>query len=443
MDAIPGALDAWSAAVSGWFDETIALERRLLGDAPCQYYNQLTDPPQGAVLDQDIVWNGFSGTLRNRWGRAEAFRQADRLFPLTERIDGPGSYFVGPQWQSLLYRPQDEYCEWHLTRDPAGTITRVTFTSEPPEYWQALHGDHLPDLYGAPRYPSVGDPRLVLDLYRSLVSEQVEYEDLICAEDYVDYSDPHNPALVYPKGSYNPYNKWNTTHGIVHLTEPANSLGAEIKLGGDATVLFSPAAGDAPLADPDALISCAGYGGLNRCSDPTIGASVNELAVGGFAITLKNPVGLYMDHLDMTGWTQPDGSPVDPSWFRIVRGSEGFIEHAIFEVPADAGFAVGDLRIGGAPIVHGGQLAERMAMKITGSASQPGRFSNAPVRCRRGVCAEQANPKFLHYRDPRSTCGAGLLPAFDFAPPEAPARTAQTTPAQPADHPRQPAHRSR
>ena len=70
------------------------------------------------------------------------------------------------------------------------------------------------------------------------------------------------------------------------------------------------------MSDPDALIACAGYGGLNRNSDPTIGASVNELAALGFAVTLRNPVGLYMDHLDVTGWAKPDGTPVDPGYFR-------------------------------------------------------------------------------------------------------------------------------
>ena len=34
---------------------------------------------------------------------------------------------------------QDEYCEWSVTRDPdTDKITRVTFTSEGPEYWQFL-----------------------------------------------------------------------------------------------------------------------------------------------------------------------------------------------------------------------------------------------------------------------------------------------------------------
>ena len=65
----------------------------------------------------------------------------------------------------------------------------------------------------------------------------MRYEDLICAVDLVDDSDPSDPFVVYKKGSYNPYNRWNTTDGIMHLTQPSNSLSAEILLGADATVL--------------------------------------------------------------------------------------------------------------------------------------------------------------------------------------------------------------
>ena len=306
-----------------------------------------------------------------------------------------GGYFYGGQWEHLHYRPQDEYCEWRVTRDPDGGIRRVTFTSEPPEYWQAMHGDTLPSTNGDPAYPTTGDPKLLLELYQEFVSPQVRYEDLVCAVDLIDYSYPEDPYVVYPKGTYNPYNRWNTTDGIMHLTQPSNSLSAEILLGADATVLRTAGRDGRIISDPDALICCAHYGGLNRCSDPTIGASVNELAALGFAITLRNPVGLYMDDLDVTGWAGPNGEPVDPAWFRIVRGRPGLIERAVFEVPERAGFRVSDVTIGGVPITVGGQLSEHMTMKLVGLASAPGKFANKPAGCAAGCCADAANPAFL------------------------------------------------
>jgi hypothetical protein len=443
FNMIPGQLACWSRAVSGWFDESIALQNAVLRGQPCQYYNQLTTPTVGPVLAQEIVWNAFSGTLRKRWGRTRALAMSEQLVPLTERIDGPGFYHVGGQWADLHYRPQDEYCEWRLTRDPDGGIRRVTFTSEPPEYWQAMHGDTLPNLDGRPTYPTVGDPDLLVELYREYVSPEVVYEDLICAEDLVDYSAADPPRVVYAKGTYNPYNRWNTRDGIMHLSQPNNTLHEEIRLGADASILRSPkGSGGRRISDPDALICCANYGGANRCSDPTIGASVNDLAALGFAITLRNPVGLYIDNLDVTGWATPDGKPVDPSWFQILRGSPGLVERAVFEVPDRLGFRVSDLTIGGEPITVGGQLAERITVKLVGLASERGKYHNTPAPCDFGCCADPANPMFVYYRPAGTPCPPGRVPAFDYPVPHtspaaasatvAPASTASHRPARPA-----------
>jgi hypothetical protein len=253
--------------------------------------------------------------------------------------------------------------------------------------------------------------------------------------------------VVYPKGAYNPYNRWNSVDGIMHLGQPANSLGAEIKLGADATVLRSPAGSDGRrISDPDALICCARYGGPNRCSDPTIGASVNELASLGFAITLRNPVGLYMDDLDLTGWAGPGGQPVDPGWFRVLRGSPGLIERAVFEVPNRLGFRVSDITIGGVPITVGGQIAEHITVKLVGLVSERSKYSNAPASCECSCCADAANPAFLYYQPLDEPPPPERIPAFDYPVPHAPAVAAAilTRPAA-ATHrlPRRPAYRSR
>ena len=124
FDRIPGQRAAWSRAVSGWFDESVAAQKHHLDGQPCQYYNQLTTHPAGPAIEQEIVWNAFPGTLRKRWGRTRALEMAEQLVRLTERIDGPGSYFVGGQWDDVYYRPQDEYCEWRVDRDPDGGIRR-------------------------------------------------------------------------------------------------------------------------------------------------------------------------------------------------------------------------------------------------------------------------------------------------------------------------------
>ena len=132
---------------------------------------------------------------------------------------------------------------------------------------------------------------------------------------------------------------------------------------------------------------------------------------------------------NLTGWAGPGGEAVDPAWFRIVRGRPGLIERAVFEVPERAGFRVSDVTIGGVPISVGGQLSEHMTMKLVGLASEPGKFSDKPVGCAAGCCADAANPAFLYYRSLGRPCPRGRVSAFDYPAPEAPtAAAAQTVP---------------
>lgn len=84
-------------------------------------------------------------------------------------------------------------------------------------------------------------------------------------------------------------------------------------------------------------------------------------------ITLQNPVGLYMDHVDLAGWAAPDGGPVT-DLIRIVRGQPGMIERLEVEVPRERGFSLSEVSIGGVPISLGGQIAECITVKLTGIA---------------------------------------------------------------------------
>jgi len=365
FNSIPGQLEAWHRAVSSWFDAVVEIERETIG-APPQYYNPAVFDPGGIVVEQAIAWNAFPKELLRRYGRERALQLADALWPHEWYRNPPPDPGVAAgldtsALSAIFYRPQEEYCEWRVSRDPiTNKIVRITFTSEPPEYWQALFGvvpgDGIPDV----EFP--GDTELLVELYKEFVGQEVRLEDLVAPADLVD----GNGTLVTEKGQYNIHNKWNTTHGIVHLCSPPNSLVAEIQLGGDAAVLRDDPQGRR-LVEPDALICYAAYGGPNRNSDPTIGAAVNALARLGAYVTLKNPVGLYMEHVDVSGWTAPDGGDVS-EFIHITRGTPGMIERLVVEAPPGRGLAVGDLLIAGAPIRYGGQVAECITVKLTGVA---------------------------------------------------------------------------
>ena len=365
FNAIPGQLDAWNQAVSAWFDQIIANDQKALGGQPLQYYNAANFDPGGIAVEQAITWNAFPKETLRRYGRDRALVLADRLWP-TERYRTPSPDPDDTTGTAgILYRPQEEYCEWHVVRRPhSNKIRRVIFTSEPPEYWQAMFG-LVPGGTNPPiadqHFP--GDKDALLRLYHELVSPHVQLEDLTAATDLVDTA----KQVWAVKGQYNIYNKWNTTLGIAHLCSPPNSLVAEIQLGADATVRYTDPKGRL-LVEPEALIGYAGFGGSNRNSDPTIGASVNALARLGANVTLRNPVGLYIDHIDLSGWEAPDKKSVSDC-VRIVRGVPQMIERMIVEVPAGRGFEVGDLTIAGAPIRYGGQIAECITVKLVGIAN--------------------------------------------------------------------------
>lgn len=373
FDRVPGLADEWSEFLSGRFDLAIhdqcdaAFRQHREDRAKAQFFNPLKYRPQGKIFEQAVVWNAFPkalGRLGRQFGSKRAMLMADKTL------------LTPPH---LRYRPGFEYCEWQVMRDPASKkIQKITFTSEPPEYWRALFGGTIQN--------SVfhGDPKVVLDLYHELVSDKVKIEDLMAKHDI----DGNFPTIK--KGDYNPFNKWNTTQGIVHLTVPANSILAEINLAAAATILRKDSR-NRLLVQAEELICCAGYGNPNNNSDPTIGATVNALARLGAKVTLGDPVGVYMDHIDLAGWTAPNHEEVE-NFVRFTRGERGMFTRLEIEVPPRRKFRVGDLRIGGVPIFHGGQVAECIAVKLVGIAAELDSMHNPALRCAGRCYVTKKNP---------------------------------------------------
>lgn len=222
LKTVPGLSDEWNDAVSGWFDDSIKAEqetfRKKKVEAPVQYFNPVKDKPGGAMVEQAITWNAFPKELLRSYGRQRAMVEADFLWPLSRYSP---QQMRGQIFESNYYRPHNEYCEWHVFREArTGKIAKIAFTSEPPEFYRALFGDEVEG------YQFHGDRGRVLDLYREFVSEQVQLKDLIAPEDVIDA----RGGVLARRGEYNPYNKWNTSHGIMHLHAPPNTLTAEIRL---------------------------------------------------------------------------------------------------------------------------------------------------------------------------------------------------------------------
>jgi hypothetical protein len=432
FDAITGQRDTWHRFVLEAFNTSIKVEnhalKRIAGDGTIQtqfYSAHLVDP--GPTVEQAVVWNAFPKELLRRFGRARALVEADRLWPMSAYDldwrylpDVPartGAGSPGVQYpDTIFYRPTVEYCEWHVDRDSrSGAITRVTFTSEPPEYWFALYGGTMDG--SAIDFP--GDKDLLLALYRRLVSPEVMLEDLQVQAPLL------SPFGQLQPGDYNPHNKWNTTHGIVHLSAPPNALTAEIRLAADATQRYRDAKGNA-VVDPDALIAGTGIGGPNRNSDPTIAATVNALARQGAMVTLANPVGLYMDHIDLAGWEIP-GAIAPQECVKVVRGQAKFIERLVVEVPGGE-FDVSDIRIAGKPIVYGGQIAECITVKLVGAAAALGSVNNPSLPLPTVGFVDPVNAREV-FSAGRNGAPAGTVPAFVYEAGELESRVNAMKPA--------------
>jgi hypothetical protein len=234
---------------------------------------------------------------------------------------------------------QDEYLEWFIHRDANGEITAIDFTCEGPEYWDFLSRKLSKDEF--------------VQLYK-IANPAAKAQSLFNAS-----------------GKYNPRNEFNTTKGIMHLIHPANTLGAEVDIVAQATM----------HRNKPQVVNCrrchdvSQIGDGRRKSDPAIASNANQLALDGRAITIADPVGLYIKSLDTTGWVTPDGS--DPQGlFKITRGTPGV--RARFEVPGNK-FKISQVKIGSEPITFAGQVAEHILMQVTAVVGPKGEFKQEPV----------------------------------------------------------------
>lgn len=385
-DSAEDRAKAWSAIVSSWMDN--AAEVYGTPEVPSLFFNPLKDETPGEPASESIAWDAFPRFL-TRWFQDDdepdekRWLAAETLRPL--RINGRAPRRVDEQGLlreelRLFYRQQDEYCEWHADRDGEGRITRICFASEAPEYWEFLAEGTRPFFAaGDPRRDLVaGDLGLVEELYREHVSPEVSAADLVWPFDVAFFDGSTNPATGEPfgwrfyarKGTYNPFNKWTTTEGIMHLTHPANTLRGEFRVGGGASVQRRDGNGQA-VVDPERLVCCSGFGDPKRSSDPNIGAAVNGLARSGLSVSLADPVGLYISELALDGFAGPAGEEMAAAW-QVDRGSreDRRILRARFEVPAELGFTVDQVRLDGDGIRFGGQIADRIQMVLTGIAKQ-------------------------------------------------------------------------
>lgn len=336
--------DQWHDFILGEFKTNIQSLRSPrtqdgIADTPIPsplFFTEAESP--AAVPDGPVPWNGFPLSLERKfpniqraWAAADELRQRGVFDPATRNQIG-----------TLPFRPQDEYCEWYAYKDEGGKVVKYAFTAEPPEYWSRLY--------------SV-DKEAVLELYKDLVSRDVQPNDLEFDRDLIIDGWGQVKAR-----DYNPWNVWNTDRGVVHLTHPANTLGAEINLAAQATRQRKDANGQL-ISDVRRLVCCSGYGNPNRSSDPSIGHAANLAVRGGVSLTLSDPVGLYIAGFQSGQITGPDDEPLD-HWLRVTRGSPGRGLRAELSPPPGSPFGLEKVKVRGVDLAFGGQVAQLITMAL-------------------------------------------------------------------------------
>jgi hypothetical protein len=387
-------LDDWHGFLYGHFAKEIAVLKSGNDGDDVAISNPLffseVDTSVNAA-DTPIPWSAFPLSIARRHPNDDPGAWTDAELLADHPLYDPNQH--KNVVLTLKHRKQDEYCEWHTYRKNA-VVSRIVFTAEGPEYWI-----HLAKF----------DRGLLLKLYQEFVSPDVVEQDL-----YFDRPVWDSQLGPFAKDSYNPWNVWNTEKGVLHLTHPANTLGAEINLAAQATIQRVDA-NNQQISDVRRLICCSGYGSANRSSDPTIGQAVNLAVRGGVSATLADPVGLYMRQLPTL--TDATGQPIN--WFKT-RGTPGRVLRAELTPPEGSTSGFDQVLVEGVKFASAGQIAQQIQMALYAKTTNLGLPAGPLGKCISHCCMPKgANPKnsnFAQAEGVDQTCAelAAIIGAKDL-----------------------------
>jgi hypothetical protein len=171
---------------------------------------------------------------------------------------------------------QDEYVEWRVERDAAGAVSKVTFTTEFPEYYEALALASHTALVNGIKAVIPGAAPTAAELY----------------------GPGFTPAGAAPEARARKFreffrkNPWNDGRkGILCLAQTFNTLGALFNLCG-------PSAVPKPTIPVGSVCATLGnFCGPARNSDPSIAAAIQTLARAQRGISFADPVGIVLENL--------------------------------------------------------------------------------------------------------------------------------------------------
>jgi len=260
------------------------------------------DPVGGNLLQQQNALPEYRALL-HKWYKDTHELKKSAFFPL-EALEGlpenrltrttvswlafPRSVTGSPsQIDAERFRKQDEYVEWRVERSGDGNISRIIFTTEFPEYYEALAAESLAALQ-AGIAEVTGKAPTGVELF----------------------GPAFNPATATPLARQQQFmtfavrNPWNNGQkDILFLTHGANTLGALFNLLGHCGVekLQIPVSA---VCDDVGNFCSAG-----RNSDPIVCAAAQELRRNRQGLSLTDPAGIRILKLD--GIWKLNGQQID------------------------------------------------------------------------------------------------------------------------------------
>lgn len=227
------------------------------------------------------------------------------------------------------FRWQDEYVEWRTEKDNSGSVNRITFTTELPEYYEALAEISLDALIGGVKEVIPGANPTVQELLG------------VTSDPVFGRSRRFRRHL-----RENPWN--NGEKGILCLTQGFNTMGALFNL-------LDKCGISRPGVAADTVCSIVGGAcGPGRNSDPRICSAAQTLARNAQGLSLSDPVGINI--VELRGIWRISGRQIDindsttnGNVWNISRGGR----RAVLNV-------VDGLTLDGDPITSGAQVSQSL-----------------------------------------------------------------------------------
>ncbi len=303
------------------------------------------DPTDTDFLENQGALDEYRAILQSQYFRSA--RVPNSAFTLLEAFSELTTEFIpsvtGVSWSAFpktasaslaeiddeRFNLQDEYVEWSTEKDSSGSVTRITFTTEFPEYYEAL--------------AEVSLDALIAGIKQVIPDATPTVRELLG----VDREPIFGRSRLFRNNLLrNPWN--NGQKGLICLAQRFNTLGALFNLLDKCGV---PRPG---VAAGNVCSLVGGACGPDRNSDPRVCLAAQSLVRSGQGLSLADPAGINI--LELQGIWRINETEIDINdstsnshiW-KIIRGGRRGILNVVEGLTLD-----------GNPITSGAQVSQRL-----------------------------------------------------------------------------------